>query len=183
MRRVCQQVSAWVAPLNVCWRRVDRCATPVLPDASRHDLAQERPFLSEDELVLLGEIEVGHAFAVGAQPRPVAFIGCQALERDQRKRDVVGALMRHPVADEVAAAFRDDGEPVFGVLLELRALEWIELVADENGDGHDGAPMLIFAVIASAAKQSMPPQRIDGLLPPSLKLRRTSRRFALRYDV
>src|SRR3954453_21925945 len=113
MPRVCQQVSAWVAPLNVCWRRVDRNATPLLPDASRHDLTQERPFLSEDELVLLGEIEVGHAFAVGAQPRTVAFIGRETLERDQRERYVVGALVRHPVAEQVAAAFRDDGEPVF----------------------------------------------------------------------
>jgi hypothetical protein len=64
-----------LTPLNVCLRRVDSGATPVPPDASRHDLAQERPFFGEDELVLLGEIEIGHAFAVGAQPRPVAFIG------------------------------------------------------------------------------------------------------------
>src|SRR6266404_4605535 len=112
MRRVCQQVSAWVAPLNACWRRVDRNATPVLPDASRHDLAQERPLLGEDELVLLGEIEIGHAFRVGAQPRPVAFIGGETLERYQRERDVVGALVWHPVAEQVAAAFRNDGEPV-----------------------------------------------------------------------
>ena len=67
---------------------------PPLPDASRHDLTQERPLLGKDELVLLGEIEVGHAFAVGAQPRPVAFIGRETLERDQREGDVVGALGR-----------------------------------------------------------------------------------------
>ena len=45
----------------------------------RHDLAQETPLLGEDELVLFGEIEVCHAFAVGPQPRPVAFIGRENL--------------------------------------------------------------------------------------------------------
>src|ERR1700730_13541002 len=99
MRRVCQQMSAWVASLNVCLRGLDKNATPVLPDTSRHDLAQERTLLGKDELVLLGETEIGHAFAVGAQPRPVAFIGRETLERDQRKGDVVGALVRHPVAE------------------------------------------------------------------------------------
>jgi hypothetical protein len=43
--------------------------------------------------------------------------------------------MRHEIADQVAAAFLDDGEPALGVLLEQRALERIDLVADENGDG------------------------------------------------
>src|SRR5262245_8042508 len=157
MRRVCQQMSAWFTPLNICWRRVDRNATPLPPDVSCHDLAQECPFLRENELVLLGEIEIGHAVAVRAQPRPVALIGCETLERDQRKGDVVGALVRHPVAEEIAAAFRDDGEPVFRVLLEQRALEGVELVTDEDGDGHGCTPMLIGAVIASAAKQSIPP--------------------------
>jgi hypothetical protein len=39
-------------------------------------------------------------------------------------------------------------------LLELRALERIELVADEDGDGHDGDSDA-YSVIASAAKQSI----------------------------
>jgi hypothetical protein len=51
--------------------------------------------------------------------------------------------VRHPVAEQVAAAFRNDGEPVLRVLLELGALEGIELIADENGDGHDGPPRLL----------------------------------------
>src|SRR5689334_5125032 len=97
------------APLLVCLRREDSRATPVSPETSRHDLAQEGPLLGEDEPVLLGEIAIGHALAVGAQQRPVVFIGSQTLERDQRERDGVGALRRHPVADQVAAAFRDDG--------------------------------------------------------------------------
>src|SRR4029078_7903750 len=101
-----------VSFLDVCLRRQDRRATPVPPDASRYDLAQEGPLLGQDELVLLGETKIGHAFRVRAQPRPVAFIGGEAFERDQRERDVIGALVRHPVADEIAAAFRNDGEPV-----------------------------------------------------------------------
>jgi hypothetical protein len=48
--------------------------------------------------------------------------------------------MRHPVADEIAAAFGNDGEPAPGIFLEHRALELIELVADENGDRHDSLP-------------------------------------------
>src|SRR6266436_10253271 len=45
--------------------------------------------------------------------------------------------MRHEIADQVAAAFRDDGEPALGIFIELRALERIDLVADEDGDGHE----------------------------------------------
>src|SRR6202008_239239 len=71
-------------------------------------------------------------------PRAIGLIGGKAFERDQRKGDVVGALMRHPVADEIAAAARDDLEPVPRIFLELRALERIELVADEHGDGRHG---------------------------------------------
>jgi len=37
---------------------------------------------------------------------------------------------------EVAAASRDDGEPLLRVILELRPLERIDLVANENGHGH-----------------------------------------------
>ena len=48
--------------------------------------------------------------------------------------------MRHPVADEIAAAFRNDGQPVFRIFLEHRPLERIELVTDENGDGHADQP-------------------------------------------
>jgi hypothetical protein len=42
-------------------------------------------------------------------------------------------------------------------LLELRALERIKLIADEDGDGH-GALQMFVTVIASAAKQSTPAQ-------------------------
>src|SRR5262249_48903704 len=92
--------------------------------------------LREDKLVLLGKIEIRHALGILPQPRAIGLVGGEALETDQREGDVVGALMRHEVADEVAAAFRDDAEPALRIFLELGALEGIELVADERGDGH-----------------------------------------------
>src|SRR5882724_2684261 len=104
-------------------------------DLSRH-LSQKRSLLRKDEFVFLGESKIRHALAVGAKPCPIAFVGCETFEGNQRERNVVGAFMRHPVADEIAAAFRNNGQPGFCVLLEHRALERIELVADENGDGH-----------------------------------------------
>src|SRR3954463_4174312 len=108
-------------------------------DGLQYHLAQEGALLREDELALLGELEVRHALGILPQPGAIGFIGGKALEADQRKRDVVGALMRHEIADEVATAFRDDSEPALRVILELRALERIELIADEDGDGHGGS--------------------------------------------
>src|SRR5262249_54640423 len=67
--------------------------------------------------------------------------------------------MRHPVADQVAAAFRDDMKPVFRVLLEHRALEGVELVADEDGDGH-WEPFYFHIVMR--AQQSDPFRRMEA---------------------
>ena len=35
------------------------------------------------------------------------------FEGNQGERDVVGALMRHPIADQIAAAAGNDGKPTF----------------------------------------------------------------------
>src|SRR5690348_6057534 len=51
-------------------------------------------------------------------------------------RLVVRALMRHEIADEIAAAGGNNGEPVSRILLELRLLEGIDLVADVANDIH-----------------------------------------------
>src|SRR5580693_2980735 len=99
-------------------------------------LTQERAFLGEDEFVFLGKAEILHALFVGTELGAIFLVGCEACEGNQRKRDVVGAFMRHPVADEIAAASRDDGKPALGILLEHSTLEWIDLIADEHGDGH-----------------------------------------------
>jgi hypothetical protein len=90
----------------------------------------------KDELIFLGKTEIGHSFVVGPKPRPIVFVGGEIVERNQRKGNVVGPFMRHPVADQTAAAAWNDAEPAFGILLEHRALEGIDLVADENGHGH-----------------------------------------------
>src|SRR5882757_3174770 len=111
-----------------------------------HHLAQETTLLCEDEFVLLGKVEIRHALGVTAKPGAIGFVGRQALERDQREGDVVGALMRHEIACEIAAASGNDGE---------RALERIDLVADENGDGHDETPMLV-AIVANANAAVIP---------------------------
>src|SRR6476469_573810 len=100
------------------------------------DLAQKGSLLFEDEFILLGEIEVGHGLGITAKARAISFGSCEIFERNQRERDVVGTFMRHPVADEIAAAFRNDCKPSPRILLEHRALERIQPVTDENGDGH-----------------------------------------------
>src|SRR5262249_10925255 len=50
--------------------------------------------------------------------------------------DVVGAFVRHPIAEEISAALRDDGKPTPRVVFEGVALKRVELVADEDRDGH-----------------------------------------------
>src|SRR5262249_22649529 len=90
----------------------------------------------QDEAALLGALEIGAALGIGAQAGAIGLVGGEAVERNQRHGDVVGALVRHPVAQEIAAAARDDRQPALGIGLELGALEGIELVADEHGHGH-----------------------------------------------
>src|SRR5262249_26859365 len=97
---------------------------------------QKGTFLAQDEASLLRKAEVGGAFAIGLEPRTVGFVGGEAIERNQRIGDVVGALMRHPIAEEIFAALRSDGETTPREVLEGVALKRIELVADEDRDGH-----------------------------------------------
>src|SRR5258708_34205574 len=66
--------------------------------------------------------------------------------------------MRHPVAQKIAAASGNDGRPALGIGLEHAALERIDLVADEYGDGHG-------SLLGVSASQ---PSR---LIEPMLRLR------------
>lgn len=86
--------------------------------------------------MLLREIEICNTLCIGLQPRAIGFILRQTGKRDQRERDVVGAFMGHPVAEQIASAFRNDGEPPLRVGFKHVPLKRIELVADENGNGH-----------------------------------------------
>jgi len=99
-------------------------------------LAQEASLLGEDTALFLGKAEIGHPLVVGAQARTIRLVRSQALERDQPIGDVIRTLVRHPIADDLTAALRNDRQPAPCVLLELAALEGIEPVADENGDRH-----------------------------------------------
>jgi hypothetical protein len=63
----------------------------------------------------------------------------QGLERNQAPRDVIGAFMGEKVSDQMTAAAGNDPTPLFGILLEGRALKRVDLVANEAGNGH-GVP-------------------------------------------
>src|ERR1043166_175951 len=100
--------------------------------------ALKRALLAENETFPLREAEIFCSAGVGAQARPVGVIGGETVERDQRERDVVRAFVRQEIADEIAAAARNDGGPAARVFLERIALERIEHVADAAGDRHGG---------------------------------------------
>src|SRR3569623_873558 len=68
---------------------------------------QERPLLAEDEALRLGFGEVGQAGGVFAQALAIDLEGGQALKRDHGQGDLVGPLVRHEIAQQVAAAGGD----------------------------------------------------------------------------
>src|SRR5215471_20169604 len=80
---------------GIALSRLALVAIKIAIPGSGHNLAQKCPLLGEDEPVLLGEIEVGRAFRILAQPRAIGLVGRKAPETDQRESDVVGAFMRH----------------------------------------------------------------------------------------
>src|SRR5262245_45983772 len=75
-------VVSMISPHVVCLRGEDSDAASPSPAASRHDLAQEGALFGEDELVLLGEVEICRAFLIRPQSRAIAFIGRKAVEGD-----------------------------------------------------------------------------------------------------
>jgi hypothetical protein len=88
--------------------------------------------------VRLREGEILGAAGVRSDALPVGLVGRETVEGDQSVRDSIGALVRHPIADEIAAAARNNGQPTARILFKLVALEGIELVTDEDGDRHGG---------------------------------------------
>ncbi len=101
------------------------------------DLTKKGSLLREDEFVFLREIEIRNALVIRLEPRAVRFVIRQTRKRDQPECDVVGPLVRHPVSKQVATALRNDGKPALRIGLKQMSLERIELVADEDGDGHE----------------------------------------------
>src|SRR6202040_2115781 len=70
------------------------------------------------------------------QSRSIRFVRRKTLECDQTPGHIVGPFVRKEVAEEIAAAARDDRPPVLGILPELLFLERIDLIADHAGDSH-----------------------------------------------
>src|SRR5262249_37982383 len=139
------------------------CRTKIATRASGDNLAQKCPLLAQDELAFFREAEIRHALGITAQLRTIVFVGRQIFEGDQREGDVVGALMRHEIADQIAAAARDDFQPALGILLELGALERIDLVADEYGDGQ-GEPPVVISRHCERKRSNPEPRKRTGLL-------------------
>src|SRR5437870_976977 len=74
---------------------------------------------------------VSAAIRIGFKPSAINFLRLEAVERDQAPCDIVGALVRNEVADEMTAASWNDLPPIRRILLEGITLERIDLVADE----------------------------------------------------
>src|SRR5262249_43288449 len=75
-------------------------------------------------------------FGIGLQSRAVSLVGSEAIERDQTISNVIGAFMRHPIADEISTTLWDDRKPMPRVFFEGIVLKRIEFVTDENGESH-----------------------------------------------
>src|SRR6516164_2237237 len=101
----------------------------------RHRL-KEGALLAQDESPLLSEAEVCRPVRGGLEARAIGLVGSQAVEGNEPKGHIVGALVRQEVADELAAALGNDRSPIARVLGESFALKGIDGVADDDGDGH-----------------------------------------------
>jgi hypothetical protein len=79
--------------------------------------------------------EIVARFRIRFQARPVGFIRGEAIECNQPPSYVVCSFMRKKIANKMTTASRNDAAPILGVQLEPVALERIDLVADDAGDG------------------------------------------------
>jgi len=86
------------------------------------DGGNEVALLAQDQAPALGEGEILPRLRVGPKPGAVGLVGGEAGAGDQAPGDVVRALVRQEVADQVPAGARDEPAPVGGVGLELGAL-------------------------------------------------------------
>src|ERR1700744_3413879 len=89
-------------------------------------------FFPKNETLRLSKTEIVQRRGIGTQPRAIRFVRREAIESDEAPRDVVRAFVRQEVADQMAAAARNDFAPRFGVLPERVALERIDLIADKT---------------------------------------------------
>src|ERR1700736_5834844 len=95
------------------------------PQGGALDDLQESPLFPQHQPLALCQGEVLAGLGIQLQPRPVRLVGRKALERNQAPGDVVRALVRQEIADQLATAAGDDMAPVLGVFAERLALELI----------------------------------------------------------
>src|SRR5262245_3441348 len=100
------------------------------------DHLHERPLFPEDQTSRFGHREVLAPVRVRAQLHAIRLVRREALERNQAPGHVVRAFVRQEVADEPAAAPRDDAAPILSVSPEDVLLKRVDLVANHAGDGH-----------------------------------------------
>src|SRR5260221_14361570 len=80
----------------------------------------------------LRESEILPRRCIPFQAHPVGLICRQRLELDESPCNVVGALVRQEVADQMAAAAGNDRPPVLRVRFERSTLKRIDVVTDEQ---------------------------------------------------
>src|SRR5260370_4586149 len=100
------------------------------------DHFHEGSVVGKDQALALCHVELLTRFLTRLQTCSVMIVRGEAVERDQPPCNVVCALMREEISDEVPTASRNNAAPVLGVLFETVALEWVDLIADNAGDLH-----------------------------------------------
>src|ERR1700743_2423858 len=96
----------------------------------------EVAFLAEDAAQILRHHEVCLRLWILSQPRLIALVRIQAVECDQAPAHIVRPLVWKEIANQMAAATRDDAAPVLRILSECIALIRIDLVTDDARDNH-----------------------------------------------
>src|SRR6202161_2615881 len=79
-------------------------------------------------------VEVLPRLRIATQRLPITLILRQAIELDQRQREIVGAFLRQEITHQCTAAARDDRWPRGGILLEVRDFMRIERIPDATRD-------------------------------------------------
>src|SRR5208283_5462893 len=87
---------------------------------------QKAALLAHDEAPRLRIREILARLCVRLQTRPVILVVRQRIERDQAPRFVVRSLVGQEISDEMAAAARNNADPVCRIFLERGALRGLD---------------------------------------------------------
>ena len=105
------------------------------------DRFDERSLFAQDQTLRLRKREILASFGIGLEACAIRLVGGKTLECDQPPGHVVGSFVRKEIADEVAAAARNDPTPAFRVMSEGVALKRVDLIANDADDGHRVLPV------------------------------------------